>query len=528
MSDPISGKPIASLPEVPPIFRAALLGDHDAIHRLVAAGGRLDVIADVSEVPESRQRPATPLMVAAGSAKGATSETVELLLDLGADPRQTTPAGSPASFAALGIDWELPPGGGAERLRLLLDAGSPLTLEGAAGARLVCRVAERGDHDRLAVLLERRAPANAVFDAGQARRDTRARLDGFEPNQDSGALHGAPPEVSEAIRGIGRGMMRDLTERIASRPSFYHIPLFVAAQSGSERCVQMLIDAGADVACLDGMGQTALFWAATPGVVRALARAGVDLCHVHDYGLDALRHRLECFGVEGTSGEQVAAVCRALLESGVSLNQRPGADTDRLFDAAFAENLGAVQFLLEAGVDVRRAGRTALHAICWHWDYSDERDQITRGITRAMLTAGIDPNARDDDGNTPLHEAVSGDGVNLVAAEELVAAGADVNARNNDGQTALGHHYETLFEYDRVVPFLLRHGADPRIANNRGKNAIDIARQMIAGENPDWRADLLQGRAEPRCGWKAPAEPGDMEHQMLEMLIEAANRLDER
>jgi ankyrin repeat protein len=247
---------------------------------------------------------------------------------------------------------------------------------------------------------------------------------------------------------------------------------------------------------------------------------------VDGLGIDAFRSRLDDLSGDEAWNERTRAVCRAMLAAGVPLERARDAEDDRLWHAAFSENPQAVQFLLDAGIAVRREGRTALHAICWHWDHGDERDDNIRMIVRTLLAAGINPGARDERGNTPLHESMSGDGPNPVAAELLLAAGADVNARNNDAQTPLVYLYETQFDYERAVPFLVRHGADPRIPNARGKNAIDLARQMIAGDNPDWRTEQWKDQNGPPCGWKAPATEGDPEYQMLDLLLQAARRLD--
>ena len=51
------------------------------------------------------------------------------------------------------------------------------------------------------------------------------------------------------------------------------------------------------------------------------------------------------------------------------------------------------------------------------------------------MAAGVDVNARDNRGNTPLHWAVS-DGHDI-AAKILIEAGADVNVKSKDGSTPL-------------------------------------------------------------------------------------------
>ena len=73
------------------------------------------------------------------------------------------------------------------------------------------------------------------------------------------------------------------------------------------------------------------------------------------------------------------------------------------------------------------------------------------------LKAGADPNARDDDGETPLHNAVSGKPAVITA---LVAAGADPNVRDDDGSTPLD--IAVLgFGKPAVITALVAAGADP-------------------------------------------------------------------
>ncbi|HRP63995.1 MAG TPA: ankyrin repeat domain-containing protein [Phycisphaerales bacterium] len=216
-----------------------------------------------------------------------------------------------------------------------------------------------------------------------------------------------------------------------------------------------------------------------------------------------------------------------MLDAGIPLVQSGGVfNNSRLYHAAFTQNRHAVEWLLNQSHPVDpHNGVTALHAICWQSDYSDGRNENTRSIVRLLLTAGIRPNARrESDGNTPLHECMGGDGSNLAAAEELLAAGADINAVNNDGLTPLHLHYELLFDYERVVPFMLKHGANPLIRDKHGQTVIDAAERMIAGENPRWREELCADDGGPPCGWKEPAHPDDAEYRMLALLKQAADR----
>src|SRR5947209_7644901 len=68
----------------PPLHRAARLGDHDQIRVLLDEGAGVDELFEIQLDPGARREPATPLMVAAGSANGASAATVRLLLESGA------------------------------------------------------------------------------------------------------------------------------------------------------------------------------------------------------------------------------------------------------------------------------------------------------------------------------------------------------------------------------------------------------------------------------------------------------------
>ena len=77
-------------------------------------------------------------------------------------------------------------------------------------------------------------------------------------------------------------------------------------------------------------------------------------------------------------------------------------------------------------------------------------------------------NARDKDGNTPLHGIFLTD-----VEEELLKLGADVNARNNDGETPIF----TNVDNDSIALFI-EHGADLSIRNNKGEDVVQAAKEQ--------------------------------------------------
>lgn len=109
------------------------------------------------------------------------------------------------------------------------------------------------------------------------------------------------------------------------------------------------------------------------------------------------------------------------------------------------------------------SGKTALFAA---GDYrSSDRDGDRAECVRLLLQAGVSVNARDNDGNTPLHETFLTE-----VEEELLKLGANVNARNNNGETPIFTTYD-----DKAIPLFLQHGADLTIRNNKGQTALEAA-----------------------------------------------------
>lgn len=108
-------------------------------------------------------------------------------------------------------------------------------------------------------------------------------------------------------------------------------------------------------------------------------------------------------------------------------------------------------------------GRTAVFAA---GEYrSTDRDGSRVECLRLLAQAGADVNARDDDGNTPLHETFLTD-----VQEELLKLGADVNAHNKNGETPIF----TTVNVD-AIPLFAKYGADFTIRNNKGETVLEAA-----------------------------------------------------
>lgn len=96
-----------------------------------------------------------------------------------------------------------------------------------------------------------------------------------------------------------------------------------------------------------------------------------------------------------------------------------------------------------------------------------------RQAAQSLLAAGADPQARTKNGETALHLAALHPEPDFT--DLLLAAKADPRVQNADGESPL--HWAALSGHIVVVQHLLAHGADARLKTSKGQTARDYARQ---------------------------------------------------
>jgi serine/threonine protein kinase/ankyrin repeat protein len=259
-------------------------------------------------------------------------------------------------------------------------------------------------------------------------------------------------------------------------------PLHLALGNGELEIARMMIAHGADVHAQDSLGRSPLTVAIMhrPKAIELLLTSGVDINEQTRFGPALLVAARYQWLHQGSVPSSMAMGRRGRLLAAPR--------SQWLYPGIINEDENAVKILLEKGADPNTRdsdGRNALMVMSMkyvsvgrrYWLGPRSRPQVDIGdadlkfIGEALLQAGCDVNAADNNWRTPLMYAALYR--RQTAVQLLLERGANVNARDKGGMTALD--LAKQFDDQGIIKLLQRAGALPGATKKPGASPVKSA-----------------------------------------------------
>ena len=293
------------------------------------------------------------------------------------------------------------------------------------------------------------------------------------------ALQSRSNTVSFAAARGDLGELRSLIQAnpqsIEERDELGFTPLAWAAKAGQKEAASLLLSLGANPNATNSGGRYPIDWAATSGhvpLVKLLFDKTSNNQSVTLY-----------FAIQ----QQQVPVAKFLLEHGANPNiHYPACNLGTPLDLAAGQgNVEAARLLLEHGADVNGQANG-----CGRIDYTPLDSAVggsSNEMVKLLFADGATVPNKGSGYWSIFHEWALGAGDPNIA-DLLLSHKADVNARNSDGQTPL--HFAAQQGQLQAVEWLLKHGADVNARDNKGVTPLSLTKYRNRGREIEKRKDV--------------------------------------